>query len=266
MKIITAGGDLRQKTAIKILAEKGFEIKEYRPYSTEITHDDVLLLPTPVTRDKIHLTAQSTAEPICIEEIKKVFPKAKLVIGGNYENRYVTDVLKRDDFAYFNAVPTAEGAIKIAIEKTDYTLWGANVLVCGFGRVAKILISRLIGFCPNLYVSARNNTAFSLLDSFGIKKIHTKDLCKNINKFDVVFNTADATLFNDEVLKNAKKDSLFIELASGNIGFSQEFTQSNYIKFVPAPSLPGKIAPITAGKILAETVLNILRENHLYYD
>ena len=72
MKIITAGGDLRQKTAIKILAEKGFEIKEYRPYSTEITHDDILLLPTPVTRDKIHLTAQSTAEPICIDEIKKV--------------------------------------------------------------------------------------------------------------------------------------------------------------------------------------------------
>ena len=105
-----------------------------------------------------------------------------------------------------------------------------------------------------------------MLDSFGIKKIHAKDLCKHISKFDVIFNTADATLFNSEVLKNAKKDSLFIELASNNIGFSQEFLNSNYIQFVPAPSLPGKTAPVTAGKILAETVLNILRENHLYYD
>ncbi len=264
MKIITAGGDLRQETAIKILAENGIKTENYRPFLTVPCSDDVLLLPTPVTRDKIHLTAQSIAEPICIEEIKKIFPKVKLVIGGNYQNQYVTDILKRDDFAYFNAIPTAEGAIKIAIENTNFTLWGANILVCGFGRVAKILISRLVGFCPNLYVCARNSTAFSLLDSFNVKKFHTKDLCEHINKFDIIFNTADATLFDKEVLKNAKKDSLFIELASGNIGFSKEFIESNYIRFVSAPALPGKTAPYTAGKILAETVLNILRENHLY--
>ena len=264
MRIITAGGDLRQKTAIKILEEKGFEIINYRPYTTEITKDDILLLPTPVTRDKIHLTAHSTNEPICIEEIKKLFSKAKLVIGGNYENQYVTDILKRDDFAYYNAVPTAEGAIKIAIENTDTTLWNSNILVCGFGRVAKILISRLVGFCPNLCVAARNNAAFSLLDSFGVKRIHCAELAQHINNFDIVFNTADATLFNDTLLNFVKKDSLFIELATNNIGFSKEFLGSDYIRFISAPALPGKIAPVTAGKILAETVLNILRENNLY--
>lgn len=42
-----------------------------------------------------------------------------------------------------NAVPTAEGAIQIAMEQTDVTLHGLPVLVIGHGRIGSLLARRL---------------------------------------------------------------------------------------------------------------------------
>lgn len=264
MNIVIAGGDKRQKIMADILKNKGFNVDYYSSGRTELCNNDILILPIPVTRDGIHINTDVNAEPICLEEIAVQFPYAKAVIGGVFNNEYLTDITKRDDFAYYNAVPTAEGAINIAISNTDTTLWNSEILVCGYGRVGKILVSRLKAFKPNLYVSARNNTDFALLDCDGIKKIHTSCIKDHISKFDIVFNTVAAEIFNADVLFQARKDTLFIELATANAGFCEKSVFKNNIKFTEAPSLPGKTAYITAGKIMAQTVLNILREKNLY--
>lgn len=247
-----------------ILKEKGFNVSFYRSGKTRFSENDIVILPIPVTRDRIHINTAVNDEPICLEEILPKFAFAKLVIGGVFKNEYVTDIVRRDDFAYYNAVPTAEGAISIAINNTDFTLWNANILVCGYGRVGKILVSRLKAFVPKLYVSARNNTDFSLLDCDGVKKIHTSRIADYIERFDIVFNTVEAEVFNQDVLSKARKDTLFIELATANAGFCKKAVFENSIRFIEAPSLPGKTAYITAGKILSQTVLNVLHEKQLY--
>ena len=42
-------------------------------------------------------------------------------------------------------MPTAEGAIQLAMEELPITLHGARVLVIGYGRLGRVLADRLAG-------------------------------------------------------------------------------------------------------------------------
>src|SRR5699024_6458451 len=57
-------------------------------------------------------------------------------------NRPLEVIFNRDDMAIYNAIPTAEATLQIAIENTDITIHGAQILVLGFGRVGRT-VSRL---------------------------------------------------------------------------------------------------------------------------
>lgn len=46
----------------------------------------------------------------------------------------LVDYFARPELTVYNAIPTAEGCIGILLERRSRTLWGAAVLVLGFGR------------------------------------------------------------------------------------------------------------------------------------
>lgn len=52
--------------------------------------------------------------------------------------------------AVLNAIPTAEGAIQIAMEEMPVTIHGSKALVLGFGRVGKTLAKMLDGIGAKL--------------------------------------------------------------------------------------------------------------------
>ena len=59
------------------------------------------------------------------------------------------DVIKlkqftNEELTILNAIPTAEGAIQIAMEKSLKTVHGSKCLVLGFGRIGKILANATI--------------------------------------------------------------------------------------------------------------------------
>ena len=47
------------------------------------------------------------------------------------------DYFAREELAVANAVPTAEGAVQLAMEQMPVTIHGARVLITGFGRVGQ---------------------------------------------------------------------------------------------------------------------------------
>ena len=49
-------------------------------------------------------------------------------------NRRLIKLFERDDIAIYNSIPTVEGAIMMAIQHTDFTIHGSNVMVLGLGR------------------------------------------------------------------------------------------------------------------------------------
>lgn len=223
----------------------------------KIENADVVLLPTPTTRDGINVFCPQSDKVIPLEYVKKT-NKHSLILscGYDFENLEFINYLNLDDFCLLNAVPTAEGAIAQAIFDTPFCLWKSRVLVIGCGRVAKVLIDRLNALKCDLTVSARKSRDFAYLDVLGIKHIHTNNVASNTNNFDIIFNTIDIQIFDD--LSTLKNCYLYDLSTKGCLDFDLAKTQN--IKAQKLPGIPGKIAPDTAGKIIAQTVNQLIGE------
>ena len=67
-------------------------------------------------------------------------------------------------------------------------------------------------------------------------------------------------LVTKELVEKVKNDALIIDLASKPGGVDMEAAAKCSKKVIWALSLPGTVAPVTAGIIIKETILNILNE------
>ena len=97
---------------------------------------------------------------------------------------------------------------------------------------------------------------------YGCRSIHTKDLKEYIDRYSIIINTAPAVLLDAETLERANRSSLVIDLASKPGGVDFETAAALGIRAVWLLSLPGKIAPLTAGETIGKTISNILAERN----
>jgi len=283
-KILILGGDLRQLTVAKEFKNDGFDVSFYGfDNSTEsipyyiysdlekgILENDILIMGIPLSRDNLYLNAPFSKKNIKLSEITEYSDSKKLLFGGILNSSFKSELKAKnilsfdyglsEELSVYNVIPTVEGAISIAINETPFTLHGSNILICGFGRIGKILAKSLSSLGVNVTVSARKLEDLSWIDCYGYKKIKTKNIYDNINKFDIIFNTIPSLVIDEECLKRVKKNSVIIDLASGSGGIDFKYAKLLDIKVIRALSLPGKIAPQTAGIIIKNTISNILTE------
>ena len=170
------------------------------------------------------------------------------------------DILKREDLSVLNAVSTAEGTIKIAIEETPKNLHGSNILVLGFGRIGKVLSNMLKGLGAKVSCEARKNSDLAWIKAYGYEPIPLPTLKDNLNRFDIIINTIPYIILDKENLENVKRDALVIDLASNPGGVDRDEIKNQKIKFIWALSLPGKISPVTSAEFIKETLYNIFNE------
>ncbi len=218
---------------------------------------DILLFPVPTTRDGINVYCPQTGLTIPLDIANQAKSNAIILSGGYSFTRPHINYLTDDGYCLLNAVPTAEGAIAAAINATDFTLWGSRVLVIGAGRVARILYDRLKGLGCELTVSARKQSDFCLLDALSVKHIHTRNVALNAAEYDIIFNTIDVPIFKG-ALENLKNTFVFDLSSKGCMDYQK--AQELGIKAQMLPGIPGKCAPITAGKIIAQMVMQYIEE------
>lgn len=224
--------------------------------SGQLTDANIILLPVPVTRDGVNINCALTGAVIPLDILKSLPQSARIFGGGKLDLNNYTDLLALDEYAIKNAVLTAEGAIAYALENTDFALFESKILVIGYGRVGKVLTSRLLGFYPDITVSARSERDFASLEAGGIRHIATGDLHRVSAPFDIVFNTVDIK-FQSEV-KAALSPTLFIDLSSRG-EFEENGNDNQRVRYIKLPGIPAKTAYKTAGKIIAETVISLQR-------
>ncbi len=282
IKIGIIGGDMRQISLCRRLSDMGFDTsawglhnksdigkaKRVDEWQKAIYDSRAVILPLPVSID-----AQRVFAPFCegeSPEILSVFdalPNDTLLLGGNLDE-LTKHVAKNKDiplFDYFdceelkikNAVPTAEGAIEIAMRETPITLNGARVLVCGYGRIGKVLSGLLKGLGASVYVSARRNDDIAYITVNGNKPVcyGSADFFEALKNADIVFNTVPAKIIDKTVIEKLSACRLIVDLASGKGGTDFDAAKRAGIKSIHALSLPGKVAPITAGEIICDCVL-----------
>lgn len=260
-KITVIGGDNRLKILKTRLEKEGYLVDTIGLFEDdrgEISSSQIIILPVPTTKDQKTVFCPLTNRKIFLSDIADSVTNEQLILCCNYlfENKKCVDYGSLDSYALLNAVPTAEGAIKLAIENTPYTLWQSKVLVIGYGRVGKILAGRLKALGCDVTVSARKPSDHALLEALGFKTVHTEHLNKEPLCYNIIFNTVDVKVIDDLTFKDCGCD-LIIDLSSKG-GFSIPAAEENGVKAIKAPGLPAIIAPNTAAQILSRTVNRII--------
>lgn len=265
MLISVIGGDKRFLYTSKRLSDLGHTVlcaATEKPDSTltQALKAQAIVLPMPVSRDGITLNAPLYDKSIKLCDVLSQLDGKQLLLGGitkiDYPNYY--DYYNNEDFLYKNSAVTAEGAIQTAFNNTAYSLIGSRILVVGYGRLGKALCKRLISFECKLTASARKHSDFEQISRLGINCVNTLELESIINDFDIVFNTVPYTVLGKQVLQNAKRDALFIELASAPYGIDMQYAKEQNLCVKLEASLPSRCAPVSAGKFIADAVNDII--------
>lgn len=218
----------------QFLTEQGYAVT--RELTPSVTH---LLLSVP------------TGDSALIHEL----PSSVTVFGGNLpalEGRKAVDLLKDPIYLAQNAMITAHCALEIAAGKLPITWSGAPVLILGWGRIGKCLAQLLNALGACVTVAARKPADRAMLLALGYDAVDTELLAPELHRFRVIFNTAPHMVISDGDVVRCRPDCVKIDLSSApGIGGSG---------VIWARGLPGKMAPESSGKLIAQTVLRLAEE------
>lgn len=227
----------------------------------------VILLPLPATKDGLFLNAPYAENEIRLDDDFARFFMHKTVCGGMLQRLTASsslwreiepeDYYRREELAVGNAIPTAEGAVGIAIREYPGTINGAKCLITGFGRIGKNLAIILRGMGAEVFCAARKKADLMQMRAFGVQPLMYREISR---RFDLIFNTVPAKVLTSPVLMQQTRDTLIIELASAPGGIDLKRAEELHLHVIDAPSLPGRVAPKTAAEYIKEAVYNILEE------
>jgi len=280
------GGDMRQAELASALRADGKRVRLFGFDSCSadftgiekcddiryaVTGADCIILPLPCSSDGVRLNAPLCSSSPKLSEIYAAISKSSIIFGGKIDERMLRsmgftayDYFKREELAILNAIPTAEGAIQLAMEQHPKTIHSSKCLVVGYGRIGKALSNMLKALNADVTVSVRKYSDEALVRSNGMTAARTSDIADIIGGFDIVFNTVPTTVITRKELLNADPELLIIDLASKPGGIDFDEARICGINTLWALSLPGKVACRTAGEIIKQTVLNIISEEALY--
>lgn len=237
---------------------------------------DYIVFPMPVGSDSDTVNTPFSAKRLLIDDVLACASASTFILGGklgedliyrlNQRKLSYEDYLEREEMAVLNAVPTAEGTIQIAMEELPTTIFGLRVLLVGYGRISKVLARLLQAMGAHVTVSARKFSDLAWIEACGYTPVHTNRLSGTIADSQLIVNTVPAAVLNESLLSRVPKGCLLIDLASKPGGI--DFTTANRmgLKTIWALSLPGKVAPISAGKIIYDTIQNIESERREWHD
>ena len=274
---------MRQAKLAQLLAEDGHTVHLYAlsaglpatPGLAEVEtlehigRADCVVLPLPVWQDGL-LTAPFSPVPQPLPPILDRLTPTQFVCGGMVDAELaelagrrglsIQDYFAREELAVANAVPTAEGALQLAMEHLPITIHGARVLVIGFGRVGRLTAQRFAALGAKVSVAARKYEQLAWAQAMGLGSEHLEQLAGWLCGYDLVVNTVPARVLGRAELEDLRRDCLVLDLASRPGGVDLQAAGELGITVIWALSLPGKVAPVSAGAAIKRTIYNMRRE------
>ena len=164
-----------------------------------------------------------------------------------------------DPLAILHAVPTAEGALKIAIENTDETVLGLNTLCIGLGRVGISVVQAFEGLKAKVTLAARNPSQLARAWAMYTRVIHLRELPGEIGQFPLIVNSTSSLVLTRELLERTHENVVIIDLCSPPGGVDFDAAQELGRKVIWARGQAGT-APRTTGGNEWQVIMRILRQ------
>lgn len=284
LRLAVVGGDSRETVYVPKLRKLGAEIFvygndklrdipdiKYCENLEEIKTADNVILPLTGISSKGEIYAPCFAYKIFFSAIvMNLKPKTSIFLGSasaqikelvTKQNIQFIEIAENDELAILNAVPTAEGALRLAIELTPHTIHNCRTVVLGYGRVGKVVARLFKSVNSHVTVVARSYEQLALAEAFGFEttELYNKN---SVFKFaNIIINTVPALVIDKNDLINVPPSCVIIDLASQPGGVDYETAKQLNIIAVLAPGLPGKVAPQTAGEIISRVLPKMLIQN-----
>ena len=284
MRIAVIGGDARQIEVIRKLIEQnaklslvGFEqldhafsgaVKE-KVNELDFSEMDAIILPVSGTNlDGKVETIFSNESVILTKDILAKTPSHCVIYSGisnpylnsitNMADRKLVQLFERDDVAIYNSIPTVEGTIMMAIQHTDFTIHGSQVVVLGLGRTGMSVARTFQALGAKVKVGARKSEHIARITEMGMKPFYLEQLEEEIKDVDICINTIPVKIVTAKIIAGMPPQTLIIDLASKPGGTDFKYAEKRGIKALLAPGLPGIVAPKTAGRILSNVLSQLL--------
>ncbi len=260
------GGDSRIKYAADYIGNN-YHVNTYGLDDSPEPNDKFrfIVLPLPFSRDGICVNAPLSPCQIPLDILPKYVADGAVVFAGGSSLRLealckdngltLIDYFSDESLTLKNAALTAEAAIAMLIDNTEYSLSTAEVLITGYGRIAYYTAKLLDCLGASVTIAARKAEQRTKAKLDGFASIGLNNIHEAAEKSDIIINTAPSALFNAEDIRSMKPNAIFMELATRRSTPEADVATSAGVKYLAAPGLPGKISPKTAGEAIAEAII-----------
>ncbi len=274
MRVAIIGGDKRMLFAARAFCDKGADVSVagfdglerfsgigIMEPSEAAAWADNIVLPLPCVKDG-RIVAPFSERAILPHELLSDIGEKRVFCGMKERltptRCRVYDYASREDFAYRNAILTAEGAIQTAMSRYEGSIFGCRALVLGMGRIGRVLSQDLSALHADVTVAARKESDRAYVEALGMTAADYS--LREKYDYDLIFNTVPAMVLPADVLSRTDERTVIIDLASAPGGVDFDYARRRSLTAVHALSLPGRCAPAAAGRIIQETIINIIKE------
>lgn len=273
--IWVVGGDRRQVYLAGLLREDGHTLHTVGLGEKERGLDDLALahcviLPLPVLGKNGRIHTPLSQEKIDLSQVLDHMRPGQVLCGGMVSPEVreageraglqVFDYYAREECMVANAVPTAEGAVQVAMEQMPFTLHSARVLVLGFGRVGKLTAHRMRALGARVTVAASDYGDLAWAAAYNYESIRLEELACELGGFQLIVNTIPAQVLDARRLAWVDPAVFILDLASAPGGVDLIRGEELGLHILQAPGLPGRTAPVTAAAAIRDSIYHILWE------
>ncbi|MGE5561362.1 MAG: dipicolinate synthase subunit DpsA [Chloroflexota bacterium] len=279
--VAVVGGDAREREVISALVGAGARVQvAARPagdvgaewsatVGEALRGSTALVLPMPGVDAQGRIYAPLVSEPFHLRasDLAGLVAGAPIIVGVARSSlsdpaaelgHPVYELSENDELAIANSVPTAEGAVRMAMERRPVTIHGSQAVVLGLGRCGFTLARTLAALGARVTVVARKPADRARASAMAWAATDYPSAGAALQEADFVFNTVPALVLTGDRLAQTRPDCLIVDLASAPGGTDFAAASALGREALLAPGLPGKCAPVTAGRAAARVILDLL--------
>ena len=256
------GGDQRQQALVRLLRDDGhtvhltaLEDPGAEPLGPGVSLAHCVILPLPVTGQGGAIHAPLSRSTVTLPSVLRCMEPGQILCGGMVSKAVrragkerglrVFDYYAREECMVTNAVPTAEGAVQVAMEELPITLHNAH---------------RMGVLGAKVTVAARDYEDLAWASAYGYEAAKLETLSYELGGMDLVVNTIPAQVLDARRLSFLNPEAFILDLASSPGGVDREAALALGLRVLQAPGLPGRTAPVTAAAAIRDAVYHILWE------
>ncbi len=173
------------------------------------------------------------------------------------------DFYKREELIILNAYATAQAVLELVLINSNVMIDDINFLITGYGKTGEAIADFLFRNHGNVTVAARKIRDRAKITSRGMKAVDFDEIRNCAPNFDIVINTVPENVIGRNLLEAFSQNCLFLEIASKPYGIDIQSAQKQNKQVIIASSLPGKYVARSAGKFIAQTIINLIEEESI---